>query len=333
MQRVAVTAQLRSGVEAEARKLIHAGPPYDVRDAGFTAHSVFVGNELVVFLFEGDDVERRLSELAHDPARVAAFGAWAGLLAHSPHIAHEVYHWSGEESTMKKIVIATDGSAPALEAVEYGIELAAGEGAEPIFVHVAPATDVLPVVGFGMGAPASVPHELDVHDRASLDEAVELAAQKGLDANAELLRGTAAHAIVAYADSVDADLIVIGSRGHGAIAGALLGSVSSSVLRQARRPVLVVRAANRVTAKPWPAMPYRVRPTMSTTKSPRRPRLRHPTSTRKRLWGRTPPLLRRPKSLRLRSRRRNPLAGCRAVRHHGRRSPSRKPPPMTPGES
>lgn len=142
---------------------------------------------------------------------------------------------------MKKIVIATDGSPSALEAVEYGLELAADQGAEPILVHVAPATDVLPVAAYGMGAPVSVPHEPAEHHRASLDEAVEIAAQHGLEAKAELLMGDAAHAIVAYADAVEADLIVVGSRGHGTIAGALLGSVSRRVLHEAKRPVLVVR--------------------------------------------------------------------------------------------
>ena len=58
-----------------------------------------------------------------------------------------------------------------------------------------------------------------------------------------MLRGDPVDEIVAYADTVDADLIVVGSRGHGAVASALLGSVSRGVLREARRPVLVVRAA------------------------------------------------------------------------------------------
>jgi nucleotide-binding universal stress UspA family protein len=148
---------------------------------------------------------------------------------------------SREEKTMKKIVIATDGSPSGLEAVEYGLELAAEQGAEPILVHVAPATEVLPVAAYGMGAPVSVPHEPDEYDRASLDEAVDIAARQGLEAKAVLLVGNAAHEIVTYADSVDADLIVVGSRGHGAIAGALLGSVSSRLLHEAKRPVLVVR--------------------------------------------------------------------------------------------
>jgi nucleotide-binding universal stress UspA family protein len=148
---------------------------------------------------------------------------------------------------MKKIVIATDGSPSSLEAVEYGLELAADQGAEAIFVHVAPATEVLPTAPFAMGVAATVPHQVDEYDRASLDEAVTIAAARGLDAKTELLTGNPAHAIAAYADSIEADLIVVGSRGHGTIAGALLGSVSRGVLHDAKRPVVVVRAAaNRV---------------------------------------------------------------------------------------
>jgi nucleotide-binding universal stress UspA family protein len=57
----------------------------------------------------------------------------------------------------------------------------------------------------------------------------------------ELLTGNTVDEIVAYADSVDADLVILGSRGHGAIAGTVLGSVSLGVLHEAMRPVLVVR--------------------------------------------------------------------------------------------
>lgn len=141
---------------------------------------------------------------------------------------------------MKRILIATDGSPSAQQAVEFGLDLGAEHGSELFFVHVAPTTEVLPVMGIG-SAPVRVAHEIGDADRASLDNAVQTAEERGLTATTKLLIGDPAHMIVACADSIDADLIVVGSRGHGAISGALLGSVSRKVLHEARRPVLIVR--------------------------------------------------------------------------------------------
>jgi nucleotide-binding universal stress UspA family protein len=140
---------------------------------------------------------------------------------------------------MKKIVIATDGSTSAQQAVEFGLELAAEQEAEPIFVHVVPAVDVLPAGGFGVTTARL--HNVTGDDRAPLDEAARLAVEHGMHARTELLKGDTVNEIVAYADDIDADLIVIGSRGHGAVLNALLGSVSHGVLHEARRPVLIVR--------------------------------------------------------------------------------------------
>jgi nucleotide-binding universal stress UspA family protein len=141
----------------------------------------------------------------------------------------------------KKILIATDGSASAREAVETGLELATEQDAEIMIVHVAPRLDVYPWSGVGVAS--AFPHELTAADRAPLVEAEQLASERGVDATTELLRGDPIDEIVAYADSEDVDLIVIGSRGHGAFASALLGSVSLGVMHETRRPVLVVRSA------------------------------------------------------------------------------------------
>jgi len=70
-----------------------------------------------------------------------------------------------------------------------------------------------------------------------------VATEHGVRATTILLGGTAADEIVAHAESCDADVIVIGSRGHGLVASALLGSVALGVLHAAKQPVLLLRCA------------------------------------------------------------------------------------------
>lgn len=130
---------------------------------------------------------------------------------------------------MKTIVIATDGSRSARVAADFGLQLARQLGSSVVFVHVAQP-------------------QLD-EDRRPLGEAAASAASHGVVARTELLVGDAADEIVAYADSIDADAIVVGTRGHGPIAGALIGSVSQRVLRDARLPVLVVPLRQTRTAE------------------------------------------------------------------------------------
>jgi nucleotide-binding universal stress UspA family protein len=151
---------------------------------------------------------------------------------------------------MKKILIATDGSESAREAVELGLELAEEQAAEITFVHVVPVLDRS--FANGIGVPAAKPHQIDELDRKQLEDALAIAAERDVDATAELLAGLPTDEIVAYADSIDADLIVLGSRGRGAFATALLGSVSRGVLHEARRPVLVVRGAHVREPEPVP---------------------------------------------------------------------------------
>ena len=142
---------------------------------------------------------------------------------------------------MKRILVTTDGSPSSAEAVAFGVELASEHEAELIFVHVVPTLDVVPSSGFGMGG--AFPHEPSKRDHVVLEEAAAIASEHGVISTTAMLRGDTVNEIVAYADSHDVDLIVVGSRGHGAIAGALLGSVSRGVLGESKRPVLIVRAA------------------------------------------------------------------------------------------
>ena len=90
------------------------------------------------------------------------------------------------------------------------------------------------------GTTAAVKHEPNTRDTAPLDAALEAAQEHGVAARTKLLVGNPSDEIVTHADSIGADLIVVGSRGLGAFGRMLLGSVSRGVLRESRRPVLVV---------------------------------------------------------------------------------------------
>lgn len=148
---------------------------------------------------------------------------------------------------MKRILIATDGSAAANEAVELGVELAHDEGAKVIFVHVVPTADMISMNGLGLMS--YVPHEPTEGDQRVLEDAQALAEGEAVSAGTVLLRGDPVAEINRHADTIAADLIILGSRRHGTLASALLGSVSRGLLSASKRPVLVVRAA----AVPEPA--------------------------------------------------------------------------------
>ena len=150
---------------------------------------------------------------------------------------------------MHTILIATDGSPEAREAIAYGIELAAEQHAKAVLLQVIPPVDWTQLDRGAVIRP--IPEELVLRRRIAADEADELESRHDVEVSFEVVAGMPAEEIVAYADAIDADLIVIGTRGRGALASVLLGSVSNAVLQSARRPALVVRG--KTVGPPAPA--------------------------------------------------------------------------------
>jgi hypothetical protein len=95
--RLAIVARLRPGSRERAREILAAGPPYELGEAGFRRHSIFVAGDTVVFVFEGEGVEASVSKLIDDPASAASFGTWAPLLEGTPTLSHEEFHWEAGE--------------------------------------------------------------------------------------------------------------------------------------------------------------------------------------------------------------------------------------------
>ena len=142
---------------------------------------------------------------------------------------------NGSSATPLDLVVATDGSESAELAVTAAVKLARALGGRVIFVYVRSSLGAL-----GMPFYQEKLSEQMNHARAALDRARALSDDQKVEADEEILEGDAAEHIVELARARDAALIVIGSRGHAAVTGALLGSVSSAVLHRADRPVLVV---------------------------------------------------------------------------------------------
>lgn len=132
------------------------------------------------------------------------------------------------------IVWATDGSELADRALEDVKELARIHDSRIVAVH---ANELLP--GRYGGAPMFA-DETDVRERIA--QQVEAVRAEGLDAQLEIRTGShdVATLIARAAEDVDADLIVVGTHGHGGIAAALMGSVARALCHTARRPVLIV---------------------------------------------------------------------------------------------
>jgi nucleotide-binding universal stress UspA family protein len=245
VRRLSVVATLRPGASARAAALIAAGPPFDPKAVGLTRHAIHLTGREVVFSFEGQHVERALSRIVNDPANAGALAHWAPLVDGTPRLARERFHWSvrdernRKEKQMKTILIATDGSPASEAAVAAGLDLAAETDARTVLVHVTDPLE-LPFGRFGPGTPVPT-HELaDTGSVPALVAAAAQAQERGVPHEEKLVAGLPSQAIAAAAEEVEADLIVVGSRGHGGLTRALLGSVSTALAHDAGRPVLIV---------------------------------------------------------------------------------------------
>jgi nucleotide-binding universal stress UspA family protein len=142
---------------------------------------------------------------------------------------------------LERILIATDGSAAARSAIEVGLEIAVAQGAKVAFLHASRIAERLYVPDDE--GPSQ--EEIEAADPV-LHEAAELARARGLAAELELYSGDGsqevADTILGIAGGIEADMIVVGTRGRGDVASAMLGSVSHGVLNNATIPVVVVHA-------------------------------------------------------------------------------------------
>jgi nucleotide-binding universal stress UspA family protein len=134
-----------------------------------------------------------------------------------------------------KIVVGYDGSETAKRALTRAAELAHDGGSVSV-VSVVVSAHPGPVHGAATVDPDEVAER-----SAELSEANAMLTERGLKATLVEGHGDPARAIVEAASDGEADLVIVGTRGQGALARAVLGSVSSKVVHDAPCDVMVVR--------------------------------------------------------------------------------------------
>lgn len=155
-----------------------------------------------------------------------------------------VYSLPGENPMFQNIVLATDGSAASEHAAKLAVNLARIHGAKLTALYVA---DPYPYLGVGeinpMGyqAYAAAAQQLAAQAHAQVDKLCK-ASEPAVPLSVQLVEDVAAAAgIVQTAQTLGADLIVLGSHGRSGIARLMLGSVATKVVAESAIPVLVCR--------------------------------------------------------------------------------------------
>jgi nucleotide-binding universal stress UspA family protein len=135
------------------------------------------------------------------------------------------------------IVVGVDGSDPSRDALRW----AAGQARVTGATLRAIMTWNVPMINYGAAMPGSIEADVSRDCKEALDQALAdvLGPDPSIKVVADVVEGHPADVLVRAAE--EAELLVVGSRGHGAFKGMFLGSVSSHCVSHSPCPVVVVR--------------------------------------------------------------------------------------------
>jgi nucleotide-binding universal stress UspA family protein len=141
---------------------------------------------------------------------------------------------------MHHILVPTDFSTAAEQALDYAIRLARTFNARLTLLHV---IQPIPMGGVDMGValPETYLQEVEEAAQGSIKEALTRVIAAGLTAEQVVLYGVPFQEVVEIAKARQVDLIVMGTHGRTGLMHVLLGSVAEHVVRLAPCSVLVVR--------------------------------------------------------------------------------------------
>jgi nucleotide-binding universal stress UspA family protein len=153
----------------------------------------------------------------------------------------------------QNILYTTDLTPNSEYAFKHAILLARKSSAKVHIVHVLPEVDpgfrsyVTSMMGEGKLEAFEIDHEKQARDTLSKkledftrNELADHPEDYASIANIEVFHGNAVAEILKAADKIDADVIIMGTHGKGAVAHTFLGSVAEKVLQKSKRPVFVI---------------------------------------------------------------------------------------------
>ncbi len=142
-----------------------------------------------------------------------------------------------------RIVVGTDGSETAAEAVRQATDLAKLSGATLSIVSAYAPVSKRRTSSEQTDAPADVQYEIGPREDINLvlDSAAAEAKKEGIEAQTHPVEGDPAEAILSVAEQTKADLIVVGNKGMAGARRFLLGSVPNKVSHHAPCSVIIVR--------------------------------------------------------------------------------------------
>lgn len=159
------------------------------------------------------------------------------------------------EPRIERILCPTDFSDFSRNALWHALAIASAYDAAVTVLHVMPQTLMHPELFPYIKEPILVPLEIRERAQAHLDRLTIEVETGGVPFDVALESGEAAHRILSCAESLPADLVVVGARGRGALERLVLGSVTERLLSMAQTPTLVVEEPPR--RSPENGFPYR----------------------------------------------------------------------------
>jgi nucleotide-binding universal stress UspA family protein len=156
------------------------------------------------------------------------------------------------DRVLGRLLVAVDESETADRAAALSLALAARHGSELVFGTAVNHAAVIAECAVPQGSldPTPILNELDDAARALVNGFARRAQDSGAAASAVLLDGAAAPAIVAEAQAVAADAIVMGTQGKRGLERLFLGSTAEGVLRNARVPIFIVHPDDTGATRP-----------------------------------------------------------------------------------